>query len=201
MNEKKKLITTDFDGTLTTHDTLLLFIRYAKGTKAFYKGFMAHLWLLVLMKLGWKSNEKVKEQLFSYYFKGTEISKFNEICCNFAHENSSIMRPKALKMLREAQKDETIVAVVTASIDNWVKPFFSEVCPNAIVVGTQIEVKDGIVTGSFASKNCYGAEKVNRIKELFPDREQYHITAYGDSSGDSEMLKYADIQHYKPFRT
>lgn len=93
------------------------------------------------------------------------------------------------------------MAVVTASIDNWVKPFFSEVCPNAIVVGTQIEVKDGIVTGSFASKNCYGAEKVNRIKELFPDREQYHITAYGDSSGDSEMLKYADIQHYKPFRT
>ena len=41
MNEKKKLITTDFDGTLTTQDTLLLFIRYAKGTKAFYKGFMA----------------------------------------------------------------------------------------------------------------------------------------------------------------
>ena len=80
MNEKKKLITTDFDGTLTTHDTLLLFIRYAKGTKAFYKGFIAHLWLLVLMKLGWKSNEKVKEQLvFLVIFKGTDINEFNEI--------------------------------------------------------------------------------------------------------------------------
>ena len=29
----------DFDGTLTTRDTLLAFIRYTKGTKAFLLGF------------------------------------------------------------------------------------------------------------------------------------------------------------------
>ena len=31
----KRLYAFDFDGTLTTHDTLLAFIRYACGTKAF----------------------------------------------------------------------------------------------------------------------------------------------------------------------
>jgi phosphoserine phosphatase len=61
-------------------------------------------------------------------------------------------------------------------------------------------VKDGRLTGRFLTKNCYGQEKVNRIKELYPHREEYHLTAYGDSNGDRELLAFADEAHYKPFR-
>ena len=47
----KRLYTFDFDGTLTTADTLLVFIRYACGTWRFIVGFLLHSPLLVLMKL------------------------------------------------------------------------------------------------------------------------------------------------------
>ena len=47
----RKVYAFDFDGTLTTCDTLLAFIRYAKGTPAFVRGFLRHAHLLVLMKL------------------------------------------------------------------------------------------------------------------------------------------------------
>lgn len=48
---KKKLYCFDFDGTLTTSDTLLEFIRYAKGTGRFLMVFLMYSPLLVLMKL------------------------------------------------------------------------------------------------------------------------------------------------------
>ncbi|MCI6717608.1 MAG: haloacid dehalogenase-like hydrolase, partial [Prevotella sp.] len=47
----KRLYAFDFDGTLTTADTLLAFIRYACGTWRFVWGFLVHSPLLVLMKL------------------------------------------------------------------------------------------------------------------------------------------------------
>ena len=68
------------------------------------------------------------------------------------------------------------------------------------VLGTQIEVEDGKLTGRFKSNNCYGAEKVRRIQEAISDRSLYEIEAFGDSRGDKEMLAFADQGHYKPFR-
>jgi phosphoserine phosphatase len=69
-----------------------------------------------------------------------------------------------------------------------------------IISGTKIEVKNAVVTGQFIGNNCYGPEKVRRIQELFPDRKQYKLIAFGDSKGDRELLAYADESHYKPFR-
>ena len=48
---KKKLWLFDFDGTVTTADTLLAFIRHACGTVRFLAGFALFSPLLVLMKL------------------------------------------------------------------------------------------------------------------------------------------------------
>ena len=52
----RKVYAFDFDGTLTTRDTLLVFIRYACGTRAFLLGFLRHAHQLVLMKLGFYPN-------------------------------------------------------------------------------------------------------------------------------------------------
>jgi phosphoserine phosphatase len=60
------------------------------------------------------------------------------------------------------------------------------------VIATKLEERDGALTGKFASRNCYGEEKVNRLKEFFTDRGQVFITAYGDSNGDKPMLNYAN---------
>ena len=65
------------------------------------------------------------------------------------------------------------------------------------VLGTQIEVKNGNLTGRFLTKNCYGQEKVNRILALYPDRNTYYLIAYGDSRGDKELLAFADEAHFK----
>ena len=192
----KKIYAFDFDGTLTTKDTLIEFIRYAKGSMALGLGFMRYAHLLVLMKIGLYPNYKAKQKVFSHFFKDTTLDDFNALCKAFAASSSHLLRPNAIEAINHAIKEGSEVLIVSASIDNWVQPFF----PQVKVVGTQIEVIDGKLTGLFLSKNCYGQEKVNRILSLYPNRQDYHLTAYGDSRGDKEMLAFADESHFKPFR-
>ena len=192
----KKIYAFDFDGTLTTKDTLIEFIRYAKGSMALGLGFMRYAHLLVLMIIGIYPNYKAKQKVFSHFFKDTTLDDFNALCKAFAASSNHLLRPNAIEAINHAIKEGSEVLIVSASIDNWVQPFF----PQVKVVGTQIEVIDGKLTGRFLSKNCYGQEKVNRILSLYPNRQDYHLTAYGDSRGDKEMLAFADESHFKPFR-
>ena len=192
----RQIVAFDFDGTLTTKDTLIEFIRYACGTGAFVKGFLRYAHLLVLMKLGLYPNWKAKQKVFAYFFEGMKIEEFDGLCQRFAKDNQHLLRPKGIEAIQQALAEGAEVLIVSASIDNWVKAFFNTLC----VVGTLIEIKDGLLTGRFLTKNCYGQEKVNRILALYPNRSEYHLTAYGDSRGDKELLAFADESHYKPFR-
>ena len=203
---KKKIYAFDFDGTLTTRDTLIAFIRYARGTRAFVLGFLRHAHLLVLMKLGLYPNWKAKQKVFSYFFKGMSLGDFDALCQRFAADNRQLLRPEGVCTLEQARTAGADIVIVSASIDNWVKPFFTspdglaDNLPKITVLGTQIEIADRKLTGRFLTKNCYGQEKVNRILALYPNRSEYTLTAYGDSRGDKELLAFADEAHYKPFR-
>ena len=74
-----KVFAFDFDGTLTTRDTLIAFIRYACGTPRFLLGFLLHAPLLVLMKLRLYSNGKAKQRLFTWFFREMTIESFDRI--------------------------------------------------------------------------------------------------------------------------
>ena len=192
----KQIVAFDFDGTLTKKDTLIEFIRYACGTRAFLFGFLRYVHLLVLMKLGLYPNYKAKQKVFAHFFEGMKIEEFDGLCQRFAKDNQHLLRPKGVEAIQQAMDEGAEVLIVSASIDNWVR----EMITDPVIIGTQIEIKDGLLTGRFLTKNCYGQEKVNRILALYPHRSEYHLTAYGDSRGDKELLAFADESHYKPFR-
>lgn len=206
---KKKVYLFDFDGTLTCADTLLEFIRYACGRHRFFIGFALFSPLLVLMKLHLYPNYRAKQRLFAWYFKGMSIDNFDLVCRRFAHHNQRLMRLKALDRLREIFHNNETLCVVSASIDNWVRPFFDNISKASRsdfrVIGTEVEVDtDGVLTGRFRTHNCYGAEKVRRVLEAMPqlksNRDDFWVVACGDSRGDKELLEFADEAHFKPFR-
>ena len=197
----RKIYAFDFDGTLTTKDTLLEFIRFAKGSGQMFCGFLLFSPLLILMKLHLFPNWKVKQKIFSYFFKGMKIDDFNALCTRFAERNKHLLRPAGIEKVRQAIDEEhNTVLIISASIDNWIQPFFDEIDKKIQVLGTQIETKEGRLTGQFTSKNCYGEEKVNRLTAVYPHREAYYLIAFGDSRGDKELLTFADKGFYKPFR-
>jgi HAD superfamily hydrolase (TIGR01490 family) len=190
----------DFDGTITNKDTLLEFISYTKGKKKLYRGLIKFLPYLILMKLKLYPNWKLKEIIFSYYFKGISLNQFNEWGENFSIKISSIVRPKAVLAIENHLKNGDNVIIISASIENWIIPWAKKI-GLINVLSTKIEVdKTGKLTGKFLTKNCYGLEKVKRLIEIYPNKESFELIAYGDSNGDKELIKFADKGFYNKFK-
>ena len=196
---RKTIAVFDFDGTITRKDTLLEFIKFSKGSRQFFFGFLLFAPLFVAMKLRLYPNWKAKQKLFSYFYKGVSIKQFNEWGNGFSSKIDKIARPKATETIKSHKEKGDKIIIISASIENWIKPW-AEKSGVDMVLATKIEAdKNGLLTGKFLTKNCYGQEKVNRLLEVFPDRNEYKFTAYGDSQGDKELINFANEGFYNKF--
>ncbi len=192
------LVLFDFDGTLTCKDSFPDFLKFAMGRTAFYLGLLRLSPLLVTYKLRIISNHSAKEKVISYFLGGWDIDEFQTIADRYsASRIARIVRPNALKTLRRHQERGHNVVVVSASIESWLRNWCQT--NDLDLIATQLEVRNGRLTGRFATKNCYGAEKVSRILERFDLNEFGDIYAYGDSRGDREMLAVANRPFHHHF--
>lgn len=189
----------DFDGTITTKDTLLEFIKFTKGTPAFLTGFLLNSPYLVAYRLKLISNQRAKEKVMEYFFKNTSLFEFQKQCDAFATEIiPKLIRPKAAAEMKQLQQSGSTVVIVSASFGNWIQKWTA--ANNLQLIATKPEVRDGKLTGRIDGKNCHGVEKVRRISEIFTLQQYDTIYAYGDTHGDKPMLSLATHAHYKPFR-
>lgn len=193
MKDGKRIVAAfDFDGTLTEKDTFIAFIRYSFGDMRFLFGMMLFAPLLALMKLHFYPNWKCKQAVFAYFFRGMSHKDFIRLGKDFAKEIERFSKKDTVSKLIQHQSEGASVYVISASIDEWVRPFCTSLGIKD-VLATQAEVDaDGKLTGKFSSPNCYGQEKVNRLIEVEPVRQSYYLYVYGDSDGDKELLSYAD---------
>lgn len=195
---KKVIAAFDFDGTITKYDSLLFFIWYSVNVFKLGFGTLKMLPTLMLYKLKVIPNYKAKEKLFSMFYKNLALNAFDDLGVNFISQLDKMIKPEALKKLTWHRQMNHEIVIISASVENWIKPWANL---NGIktVLATQIEVKNQKLTGKFLSKNCYGAEKVNRLLSHFSDRNEYELYFYGDSNGDKDLLEIADYAFYRKF--
>jgi phosphatidylglycerophosphatase C len=109
--------------------------------------------------------------------------------------------------LRARLRDDTVVrlrshidaghrvVIVSASYEDYLMPVASELGVEA-VLSSRLAVVNGRCTGQLEGANCRGAEKVRRLEAWLHGhglaREDIELYAYGDSSGDRELLAWAD---------
>ena len=195
---KKEIAFFDFDGTITTKDTLLEFIKFCKGRFPFYFGFLLYAPYLVAYKLKIISNQTAKEKILSHFFRGTPVEAFKNYCSDFSKNVlPGLIRKDALEEIKRLQKKNIKVVVVSASPENWIQSWSLET--GTELIGSRLEIKSGKLTGKVLGKNCHGDEKVNRISEMYNLSEYHIVAAYGDSHGDKPMLRLATHAYYKPF--
>ncbi|WP_144280820.1 HAD family hydrolase [Chryseobacterium echinoideorum] len=193
----KKLYCFDFDGTLTYKDTMFMFLRFYNPVK-FRIQFIRHIPLFILLKLKLADTEKVKKSFIGSVLKGQLQSKIEEKAKKFFEENyPKIFRENALDFINNIDRENTQSLIVTASLDIWAKPFAEKL--QMKLVSTQAEFRNGIFTGNFIGINCNGNEKLERIKKEISGYKYDKIIAFGDTSGDKAMLKWADEGHYRFF--
>jgi HAD superfamily hydrolase (TIGR01490 family) len=195
---KKKIAVFDFDGTITTKDTLLEFIKFNKGSFAFYSGLLLNLPYLVAFKIKIISNQSAKEKVLKFFFHDTPLAVFKNNCVSFSKEIlPGLIRKKALEEIKRLQGEGITVAIVSASPQDWIQDWADEI--GALLIASQLEIKNGKITGNLSGKNCHGNEKVRRICETFDLSKYEVVAAYGDSSGDKPMLALAAQSFYRPF--
>lgn len=189
----------DFDGTITTKDTLLQFVKHSKGSFYFYLGFLLTSPWMVAFKLKLISNQTAKEQFLRFFFRHYPLEKFQQHCESFAQQEiPRLIRPKALEEIKKLQEAGAEVVIVSASPENWIRPWADQA--GVQLLSTRLIIKDDRLTGRIMGRNCHGEEKVRRIREAYTLTDYDQIYAYGDTSGDKPMLALANISFYKPFR-
>ncbi|MGH1515911.1 HAD family hydrolase [Chryseobacterium sp. JK1] len=193
----KKLYCFDFDGTLTYKDTMFMYLKFYDSTK-YRIQFLRHVPLFILLKLKLAETEKVKKSFIGSILKGQSQEKIEQKSKQFfEHHYPKIVRENALDFIKNIDRNNIQSLLVTASLDIWVKPFADELKMH--LVSTRAEFKNGVFTGNFIGKNCNGKEKLVRIKEEIHDSKYDKIIAFGDTSGDRPMLKWANEGHYQFF--
>jgi phosphatidylglycerophosphatase C len=195
---KKRIAFFDFDGTITTKDTLLEFIKYCSGPYLFYAGFLLNSPWLLAYKMKIISNQLAKERILTFFFGKMKVETFQQKCDRFSYEVlPGLLRIKAVLEIERLKELDATIVVVSASPENWIRDWVQRM--QLELIATKLDVRNGRLSGRIEGKNCYGKEKLRRIKEKY-DLSLFDETyAYGDSRGDTEMLRAVKISAFQPF--
>ena len=189
--DKRNIAAFDFDGTLTCKDSLFQFIRFSCGYWALLWGLIIFSPLMMCTIFGFYPRDKAKERFLSHFFKGMLYEDFQRLGVEFCNIINSFVNKSTVKLMQQHLAHGDAVYVITASIEEWVRPW----CEHQgvfCVLATRMEVKKGRLTGRFATPNCRGEEKVRRFLEKEPQRMDYYLYAYGDSRGDRQLLDFSN---------
>ena len=189
----------DFDGTVTTKNSFADFILRTHGVLGALRGLLVLAPALMAYVLGLMPNWMAKQKVFAYFYRGWERERFETAAGDYAQKKlPAILRPAALERLEWHKEQGHRIVIVSAAFENYLKPWCD--IRGLDLLATQVEIKEGRITGEFLSGNCYGEEKLVRIKQAYNLSDFEFIYAYGDSEGDKVLAKIADEFQYKPFR-
>lgn len=187
----------DVDGTVTTHDCVVPFLRRVAGTARLAAGLLGRPQRLV-PALVRRDRDALKALSADVAFRGRAVDEVARIADDFAAAvHRDRLRSDTVDTLRRHQDHGDTVVLVSASFAVYLRPLAARLGIHH-VVGTELETDAAgrRYTGRLAGPNCRAAEKVVRLQRWLGDqglaRPDVELWAYGDSAGDRELLAAAD---------
>lgn len=194
----KVLSVFDFDGTLTRHDSFVPFLRFAFGRREFTR----RICRLVIPSLRYvakgMTRDELKAQLISTFLTGVEtkwVGQKAEEFCDLVW--TKLMRPSGLRSVALELQSGAEVTLCSASPALVLRPFANRL--GVKLIGTELEVVDGRLTGRIIGKNCRCENKVLRLEAVYGPLTEYRLRAWGDTRGDHELLAAAQDAHWRHF--
>jgi phosphatidylglycerophosphatase C len=186
----------DLDGTLTTRDCVVPFLREVAGTGRIVAGLLRRP-TDSGRALARRDRDALKQLSAGATFRDREVAPLELIATNFAHRvQSRWMRGETVALLEAHRDAGDPIVIVSASFEIYAAPL-GRLLGVDEVLATRLEVADGRFTGSLDGANCRGPEKVVRLHRWLEQRgtprRTVEVVAYGDSSGDEQLLADADV--------
>jgi HAD superfamily hydrolase (TIGR01490 family) len=189
----------DFDGTITRGDSTTAFCRAEFAGRLLPAVLRAAPWLAGY-PLGLVGRQRLKESLLTPVLGGREEPEVRARAADWAARRlPGMVRPAAMDRLGWHRSRGHRLVLASASLELLLEPW-ARAAGVDDVLATRLEVRDGRLTGRLVGRNCYGPEKVARLRALLGDLADVELYAYGDSRGDRELLAAAQHPVYRPFR-
>jgi HAD superfamily hydrolase (TIGR01490 family) len=188
----------DFDGTITTKGVYPEFLRYVVPLRRKLTAGTLLSPLIAAYKCGLVSEPAIRNVLSRASFLGEDLSRVQERGEAFVRDVlPGLIRPIALERIAWHKDRGDRVVVVSASLDAYLIPWCRTLAIDLIC--TELEISDGgrRLTGRYVRGDCYGAEKVRRIRERLTLADYDIIYAYGDTEDDRPMLDMADRRFFR----
>lgn len=192
------IVAFDFDGTLTVRDSYTAFLKWRTPGAAWLWGGI-RLIPAALAYLIHRDRGRIKADATKVFLAGVSRERLEADAKAFAEQFSrSLLRPDAVAAWKRWRTQRVRMVIVTASPELVVGPFARGLAADGLL-GTHLAYDDrGRATGAFASPNCRGTEKVERLKAAYGAGMRVKA-AYGDTGGDTEMLAIAEESYFKVF--
>lgn len=188
----------DFDGTLTSRDSLLSFFYFCTGPSTTVINLFLEIPHFFQYLLGDMDRQGLKEALLSRFLKDKTQQEVKMRAEEFARQIlPKMIRPEGFKRIAWHKHQGHRCILISANLDIYLIPWgihngFDD------VIASRVEFSsEGKMTGHLIGFNCRGKEKVRRLTEILGPRTEYILYAYGDSEGDRELLDIADISFYR----
>lgn len=192
MNARPGLAVFDFDGTITTRDSLLGFLLRVSGPIPLVKAAIAERKEFLAARRDDTRRDGAKAALFARVLTGldgTEVAQQGVAYGHWLVEH--LLRDDTRTRIEWHRTQGHELAIVSASLEDYL----ATVCDRLGIehlASTRLErAADGTLTGVMLGANCRRAEKVRRLEGIC-DLDGREIWAYGDSPGDTELLARAD---------
>jgi phosphatidylglycerophosphatase C len=199
LRKDQAIVAFDFDGTLTVRDSFTAFLRWRAGDGGWFLG-LAKLAPAMADYARNRDRGRIKAASVREFLKGVPRMQLEQDAEAYAGQVwPGFLRYDALACWNDWGAKGAHRVIVTASPETTVAPFARRLGAEALL-GTQLVFdSDDRVTGAFAGPNCRGEEKVRRLRVAYGDDVQL-AAAYGDTSGDAEMLQIAHEQGFRRFK-
>jgi len=183
----------DLDGTLTNRDCVVPFLTRASGRPRLARNTISG---IARSPSAVRSRDRLKA-IGAMALRGERLGDIESIADRFATETvPTWLRGDTTARLARHQDAGHLVVIVSASFAVYADLIGAHLGVDA-VLATRLASVDGVLTGGLDGPNCRGPVKVDRLTEwlgtLGLRRGEVTLHAYGDSSGDREMLGAADV--------
>lgn len=192
-----RLVLFDFDGTITTKDSFLKFLKFSASPNLFYLKLLLAFPYYFMYMLGIYDEKKSKEKILNVFIKNKSKEELIRMGNLFIDKliKTKIVKPQFIDLIEEYKREKCEIAIVSASFDIWICPFCEKF--NLVAICTKLKYdKSNIFIGEIEGKNCKGIEKKLKILNTFDLTKYAEIIAYGDSVGDNEMMDLATTKNW-----
>lgn len=180
----------DFDHNIYNGDSMLDFLKLVMGERGLRIALLKSSHAIIAYKSKLISGHKAKEVLFKHSLRHQSPSSLKPYVDQFTESIDQKLYPKAVKELEKHKNNQVDVVIVSASSPLWLEPWCKN--NNFGLLATELELKNGLFTGSLAGNNCKGLEKARRIKSVYKLEEYDQVFCYGDDKSDIPMLQLAN---------